>query len=260
MNFHPLQTTGPEHSAYSTLSIYLSRHEYKRGAHKGAAPADPARRGKAHFRVERRPGALVVRLHRTDIVTVRESEPDTVILNTDGWHTSPTTREALWVLGARGGPLYGRPWLVLGTPHMPAAQRASCSATSLVLPSETTAYHDGVKLVYNPALNTWQHHPDTPPRPLRKLVADRPARRAILALPEVREFLAALPVLLASATPQVSLAPALPTGRLLLADIHDRDTWPTLLAALRRRTSDPATAVALVKSALVSALTVEVDA
>lgn len=260
MNFHPLQTTGPEHLAYSTLSICLSRHEYKRGAHKGAAPADPSRRGRAYFRVERRPGALVVRLHRTDIVTVHESEPDTIILNTDGWHTSRTTREALWGLGARGGPLYGRPRLVLGTPHIPAAQRASCSATSLVLPSETTAYRDGVTLVYNPALDAWVHHPDTPPRPLRKLVADRPARQAVLARPEVREFLAALPVLLAGATPQAHYYAALPTGQHLLAAIHDRDTWPALLAALRRRTADPATAVALVKSALVSALTVEVDA
>jgi len=77
-------------TAQTNLQLHLERHEYKRGRYKGDAPADASRRARTHFRVT---PDYTITFHTTNILTAR---PDgTIRLHTNGWHDSPTTREAL---------------------------------------------------------------------------------------------------------------------------------------------------------------------
>jgi len=75
---------------YTKLSMHLERHMYKKGAHKGDAPADSSRRGKTHYRVVKgNDDTYRVRMHGTDLIT---AYPDgKVKITTGGWWDSPTT-------------------------------------------------------------------------------------------------------------------------------------------------------------------------
>jgi hypothetical protein len=80
-------------TAHGHLALHLSRHEYKRGANKGEAPADASRRARDHFRVAKHGDNYVVIFHHTRIL---RAYPDgSYVLDTSGWHASPTTREAM---------------------------------------------------------------------------------------------------------------------------------------------------------------------
>jgi hypothetical protein len=70
--------------------MHLSRHVYKKGAHKGEAPAYAGRRGMSHFRVLKDvEGNMRIRMYNTDIITAR---PDgSVLIDTKGWHSHNTT-------------------------------------------------------------------------------------------------------------------------------------------------------------------------
>lgn len=75
---------------YTKLMMHLERHMYKKGAHKGEAPADKSRRGKSHFRVVKgNDGTMRVRMYGTDIVTARQD--GSVLIDTNGYHTHNTT-------------------------------------------------------------------------------------------------------------------------------------------------------------------------
>ena len=78
---------------YEQVRAQHEEHQYKRGQFKGDAPADPARRGKNHFRIIKNPdGVYAIRFHNTDILTYY---PDgTVMIDGNGWESSITTREA----------------------------------------------------------------------------------------------------------------------------------------------------------------------
>jgi len=77
-------------SMYTTLMMHLTRHMYKKGAHKGDAPADKHNRGKSHFRVvKNNDGTMAVRMFGTDLL---RAHPDgSVVIDTGGWHDRPTT-------------------------------------------------------------------------------------------------------------------------------------------------------------------------
>lgn len=82
-------------TAHTRLALYLQRHVYKRGQYQGDAPADKSRRAKSHFRVVKgNGGQMIVRFHSTDILTAYANANGNVILNSGGYHESPTTREA----------------------------------------------------------------------------------------------------------------------------------------------------------------------
>lgn len=101
-------------TAYGNLSLHHSRHEYKRGAYKGDAPADSSNRAKAHFRVikpeyDHYTAPYKVRFWMTNIIL---AYPDGRIkINANGFDNRPTTRkamnEALHICGFRGY-LYSR--------------------------------------------------------------------------------------------------------------------------------------------------------
>ena len=77
-------------NTYTKLMMHLERHMYKKGQHKGDAPADKSRRGMCHFRVvKNNDGTMAVRMYGTDILTAK---PDgTVVIDTGGWWDRPTT-------------------------------------------------------------------------------------------------------------------------------------------------------------------------
>jgi hypothetical protein len=81
-------------NAHTKLTMHLSRHMYKRGQFKGDAPADSSRRAKSHFRVIKgNGGQMIVRFHNADLISAYED--GRIKLNTEGWHTAPTTRAAM---------------------------------------------------------------------------------------------------------------------------------------------------------------------
>jgi hypothetical protein len=74
--------------------MHLDRWVYKKGAHKGEAPADSSRRAKTNYRVIKgNGGQMIVRFHNADIISAYED--GRIKLNTEGWHASPTTRAAM---------------------------------------------------------------------------------------------------------------------------------------------------------------------
>jgi len=80
-------------NTYDRLEHHLETYKYVKGINKGDAPADASNRAKSYFRVVQGNGCMVVHLHRTNILV---AYPDgRVKLNTDGWYTSPTTRECV---------------------------------------------------------------------------------------------------------------------------------------------------------------------
>lgn len=75
-------------TTYTKLRFHLERHIYKRGAHKGEAPADASKRSKSHFRVVDRGSYMAVRMYNTDLIS---AYPDgRVVISMGGWHTSTT--------------------------------------------------------------------------------------------------------------------------------------------------------------------------
>ena len=75
---------------YTKLSMHLTRHMYKKGVHKGDAPAYAGKRGMNHFRVVKgNDGTMLIRMWTTDILT---AHPDgSVLIHTRGYHRHNTT-------------------------------------------------------------------------------------------------------------------------------------------------------------------------
>lgn len=80
---------------YEKLQAHLPKHIYAKGKNQGDAPLDGSRRWRATERVISRPGYMAVIMHHTCIL--RAYEDGSFVLDTQGWHDSPTTREALRV-------------------------------------------------------------------------------------------------------------------------------------------------------------------
>jgi hypothetical protein len=98
-------------NAHTNLQLHLSRHIYKRGRFTGDAPADGAKRYKVHFRVIKgNGGQMLVRLHNTDLITAYED--GRIIINTNGWYSSSTTKQnlnqAMQFVGAGYTRIYAR--------------------------------------------------------------------------------------------------------------------------------------------------------
>ncbi len=91
-------------NTYTKLQMHLTKHVYAKGKNQGDAPLDGSRRGRTTERVISRPGYMAVIMHHTCIL--RAYEDGSFMLDTQGWHDSPTTREALRV-ALRFTPLTG---------------------------------------------------------------------------------------------------------------------------------------------------------
>ena len=169
-------------TAYGNLSLHHSRHIYKRGEHKGDAPADATLRGKSHFRVIKPDPAYPgdpykVRFHATNIIL---AYPDGRIkINANGFDDRPTTRramqEGLSICGIRGGLCSKR----IGT----------CSQTELFIWGKSYCYYDSMEFDAEGTLLT-------PLKVWQAGVMDTDKTKAFRA--QTKEFWAVFPVLFAA--------------------------------------------------------------
>lgn len=167
-------------TAYGNLSLYHSRHVYKRGQFKGDAPM--AQRGKSHFRIIK-PNPLfqddpyLVRFWRTNIIT---AYPDGRIkLNCDGFETRPTTREALGIALHTCG-FWSRPY---------SQRLGTLSQTAICVKGKVYRYYDGMEFDAEGTLLT-------PPKPWQAEVKDTDKTKAFRA--QTKAFWDMFPVLFAT--------------------------------------------------------------
>lgn len=159
---------------YQKLKLVWERDQYKRGRFKGDAPLE--KREATHKRILTPSESRVqVLMHRTIIMTAYAD--GRFVLNTDGWHTSPTTREAVGsALHAAG--LSG---------YLTSKRIGNYSQTALsIYGQKPVRFEDGMEFSHNGELLSpapkWQKH-----------VADREARKAKVA--ELKPLLDVLPIL-----------------------------------------------------------------
>jgi hypothetical protein len=167
-------------TAYGNLSLYHSRHVYKRGQFKGDAPM--AQRGKSHFRIIK-PNPLfqddpyLVRFWRTNIIT---AYPDGRIkLNCDGFETRPTTREALGIALHTCG-FWSRPY---------SRRIGTLSQTAICVKGKMYRYYDGMEFDAEGTLLT-------PPQAWEAAVTDTDKTKAFRA--QTKAFWDMFPVLFAT--------------------------------------------------------------
>jgi hypothetical protein len=163
-------------NAHTTLSLYLQRHKYTKGAYAGDAPADESRRAKTNFRVtyHSHTDEYRVLFHSTYILVAK---PDgTIVLDCGGWDSAPTTREAIWMATK----------LATGTAlSLHTHNGNGLTQTAL----RGGAYYDGLTLD-----STKPGLPQISPiKPLKKYIKDRAKTQQVLA--EAKEFRATLPLL-----------------------------------------------------------------
>ncbi len=204
-------------TAHANLLRHLERHQYTKGEYKGQAPADKTRRHKSHFRVLHSDQDLVVRFHRTDILT---ADPDgTVTLNTDSWCTAPTTREAMHV--ALDVAL-GRPcWLRSDN------RNGYINTVLSIYGVASYVYYDGMQLDSTGKLLT-------NPQPLVKLVKDKTKTQAFREL--AKPFLDVLPVLHSACDPTNQTFRGAGIGYLANV-LQDPEDWADLVYAFYRPTA-----------------------
>lgn len=209
--YYDLPTVTP----HSRLRLHIQRHAYKRGAYKGAAPADTSRRGKCWFRVEDHGYWIDVVFHHTAIL--RAFDDGRVLLSADGYEASPTTRaamqDALYLAGYRG-------WLT-------SKNLNGCRNTVLRLVGVRSdlGWADGITIASDHSVSGYA--------PLRAYRADREARKEWRAA--AQEFKAVLPVLLAGVKAQgTRLHHPIVIGGIRDA-VRNPNDWPALTRYLAYR-------------------------
>jgi hypothetical protein len=219
-------TTQPT-ALHARLKLRLEHHAYKKGQHKGAAPADQSKRYKDHFRVENLGQYIAVVFHSTHII---RAYPDgSVVLSANGWGSSPTTREAFAHYGFRLATIR----------HGSYRQSALCTWGAYSGPA--VPWEDGIRLVSG---DTWHYRldPTYKPKPFLTRVADKETRKEWRTDPDVQAFRAALPVLHAalSAMPYVERSalswtrPSVRQRPTSACDVHEN--WPVIVAVYYRDT------------------------
>ena len=204
---------------HTTLALHIQRHKYTKGAHIGEAPADTSRRAKTHFRVIHHPydDAYAVRFHATDILT---AYPDGRIrLHTNGWHTTPTTREAM------------RDAISIATKqraYLHSVRHNGLSQTAIYINTttgtRTLRYYDGMEFKDGQLI--------TSEAPFERYVADKEARAVVRA--EAQPLRDVMPLLLAS-LPETQRT-TLPgywdatSARPLRDMLQDPDKWQGIVA------------------------------
>lgn len=171
-------------NAHTKLTMHLSRWMYKRGRNKGEAPADSSLRAKTHFRVVKgNGGQMIVRFHNADILTAYED--GRIRLDTNGWHSSPTTRKAM--SGALG--------FVTPIAYLCSYRWGGYSQTAIRMAGKTYRYYDGMEFSADGTLLT-EAKPFTAKRTDREETAE--FRK------EIKEsgFVGVFPVLYEAATPE----------------------------------------------------------
>lgn len=159
---------------YQNLKLRWERDQYKRGQFKGDAPLE--KRAASHKRIlTPSESRIQVLMHHTIIMTAYAD--GRFVLNTDGWHDSPTTREtvgsALHAAGLSG--------------YLTSKRIGNYSQTAVTISGVGTwRFEDGMEFSHNGVLLS-------PAPKWQKYVADREARKDKVA--ELKPLLDVLPIL-----------------------------------------------------------------
>ena len=203
-------------TAHTKLKLHLERHAYKRGRNKGEAPADKSRRAKTHFRViQGNGGQMIVRFHNADLLSAYEDGH--IVLNTNGWDSSPTTRSAM-----------NQALCFFGMGGVGGVRKGGYSQTGIRIGSKTYRYYDGISFAAD----------GTPLTPLKQFTAKRADREETAEFrADIKEsgFVDVFPVLYAAAgVPEKSWL-ATSTHKLMTNDYH-ANNWPDLVALAKYNT------------------------
>ena len=198
-------------NAHTRLKLHLERHVYKRGRNTGDAPADSSRRGKSHFRViQGNGGQMMVRMHNADLITAYED--GRIVLDTRGWHASPTTRNCM------GQALTN--FFQWGYLH--SARYGNYSQTGIRMHGKTYRYYDGMEFAADGALLS-EAKTFTAKRTDREETAEFRA--------DIKEsgFVDMFPVLYATAEVPERTWMSTMAKKIMTSEYHAND-WPQLVA------------------------------
>ena len=197
-------------NAHTKLKLHLERHMYKRGRNKGDAPADSVRRAKSHFRVVKgNGGQMIVRMHNADLVTAYED--GRIVLNTNGWHDSRTTRDCM-----------NDALCFFGMGYMGSVRYGSYSQTGLRMNGKTYRYYDGMEFSADGTLLT-------PPKPFTAKLTDREETAEFRADIKESGFADVFPILYAAAEPINDHWMRYAARKVMTSDVYT-DSWPQLIA------------------------------
>lgn len=211
----------PETNAHALMLRHLERHQYKKGTYEGAAPADKARRGKTHYRIERRNnGDMAVVFHYTDII--RALPDGTLILRTNGYSQNPTTRAAF-----SRAVLSFTPWrMQLTTITLNGYTNICLSGSCLDKP---VAFEEGMIIRPDGTIDNFGAK-------LYRYEADRAARKAWRNDPQHKAFRELLPILFEGAKASATQETWRRVARCNFGSIHcrlealqDSENWPDLI-------------------------------
>jgi hypothetical protein len=200
-------------NAHTKLKLHLDRWMYKRGRNKGDAPADSSRRAKTHFRVvQGNGGQMIVRFHNADIISAYEDGH--IVLNTRGWHASPTTRSAM-----------NDALCFFGMGAVGTVRNGGYSQTGIRMNGKTYRYYDGMEFAAD----------GTPLTPLKTFTAKRTDREETAEFrADIKEsgFVDTFPVLFAAVTPEQARYYVRSTKDAMCSE-HLAGQWPTVVAQIK---------------------------
>jgi len=205
-------------TAHTKLKLHLERHMYKRGRNTGDAPADSSRRGKTHFRViQGNGGQMIVRFHGADLLSAYED--GRIVLNTNSWHTSPTTRTAMNHALRNFAGNYG---------YISSVRLGGYSQTGLCINGKTYRYYDGMEFNADGTL-LGEAKVFTAKRTDREETAEFRA--------DIKEsgFVDMFPVLYAMAELPKQSWIHVPTHKIMTED-HNANLWPDLVSLTKYST------------------------
>ena len=168
-------------NAHTKLTMHLTRHMYKKGAHKGEAPLDGSKRGKTRQRVIKgNGGQMIVRMHNTDVLTAYED--GRIVLRANGWESSPTTRQCI-----------NEALCFAGFGSIGSVRKWGMSNTVIRVGTQSWLYYDGMEFSAEGKLLST-------PLEFEKRVSDREETKEFRADIKESGFVDMFPVLFAAAT------------------------------------------------------------
>lgn len=204
-------------SPYERMLRHINEHKYRRGAHAGDAPLDPKRRRRDWERVVQHPDKITIHRYCTDIITVY---PDgRIVLDFDGWESSPTTRVcatvALYLMGIQAS--------------VGSTRYRGLSQPCINLPSGTYKYYPGITLVQKD--KQWVPE-DTVPFPA--IIADKEERKAFDEALKASGFKDLFPLLYVNSESGDAAYISIPTHlQEILTDPKYAEFWPSIVTAVK---------------------------
>lgn len=196
---------------YKRMLRHINEHKYTRGINKGDAPLNPNRRRRDWERVVQHPDRITIHRYNTDIIT---AYPDgRVVLDFDGWESSPTTRVcatvALYLMGIRAS--------------VGSTRYKNLSQVCINLPSGTYKYYAGMELIQEDG--QWVV---IDPKPFQAKVRDTERTSAFDEAVKASGFKNLFPILHINAQPEDrEYHPGAPE---LITDADCAEHWPGIVA------------------------------